>query len=325
MKLAPKAVLAISTSVGSVLQLAGLGWCFRSGSPEVNLFVGLLLFAVGTPLSVLGIERYALSLGRRDWWALTGLIGPIGALIVTRLTPGTTAARVESAKPRSAVNRWVALALTGVIALGWLWAARVWLQGHEWPRPIPTAEVKQNERLAYERLKLISEAQARFRTRDWDGDGKQTYATFVIHLWQSVDLQGRPVAVDLIPRELGFAMVQPFAVDGYFFQSLYSRAKSADDGADPSGKGGRPGFRDLDPEEEWAVAAIATVPKETGLRVFVADESGAIFTPENAGAWVTVQVSEPAKRGWIEVRSMAHLIEIQAQTTYPAPRSSTLR
>ncbi len=325
MKLAPKTVLAISATAGSILQLVGLWWCFRSGWTEVNLFVGLLIFALGTPLSVFGIERYALAIGRRDLWALTGLLGPLGALIITRLSPGTTAASAQPVKPRSAVNRWVGLALTVVIALGWLWAARIWLQGHEWPRPNAIGDVKKNERLAYERLKLISEAQARFRTRDWDGDGKQTYATFVIHLWQDVDLQGRPVAVDLIPRELGFAMVQPFAVDGYYFKSLYSRALSADDGADQAAKGGRTGFRNLNPEKEWGVAAIPTVPRETGLRVFVADETGAIWTPENAGAWVTVQVSEPAKRGWIEVQSMAHLMELQGQTTYPVPGSSARR
>ena len=209
--------------------------------------------------------------------------------------------------------------------LGWLAGVWWWSKGHRYP-PRPTiAEVQDNERLAYQRLELIVAAQAAYRQRDWDGDGKLTYAPFLVHLWQTVDLQGQPVAVDLIPRELGFAMVAPFAIDGYYFKSLYSRTEAVVGQTGLPAKGKRSGFRELDFEREWGVAAIPLVPRETGLRVLVADETGAIWTPAKAGAWVTVQVSEPGKRGWVEVKSLAHLMELQRQTTYPEPASSSRR
>ncbi len=325
MTLTAKRVLALFAAVGSLLQIGGVAFCFRSGWAEVNLFIGLVLFALGTPLTVFGIERYLQAIGRADRWAFVGLFGPLGVLLVTRLKPGATAARAPSARPRSRADRWVAWALTALILAAWLGAAALWLQGHRWPPPVSVEEMKENERLAYQRLKLIVTAQAAYRERDWDGDGQQTYALFLIHLWQSVDLQGQPVAVDLISRELGLAMVQPFALDGYYFQSLHKRTLSSEEQAALPAKGGRAGFRDIHPDKEWGVAAIPKAQRETGLRVLVADETGAIWTPKTAGAWVTVQVSEPAKRGWIEVKSLADLVKLQGETTYPEPSSSARR
>jgi len=323
--LAPKRVLTLFAAAGSVVQLGGVAFCFRSGWADVNLFIGLVLFALGTPITVFGIERYVQSIARPDRWALMGLVGPLGVLLVTRLKPGAAAVGVPTARPRSRADRWVGWALTALIVAGWLGGAALWLRGHRWPPRATVEEVKENERLAYQRLKLIVTAQAAYRERDWDGDGSRTYAPFVIHLWQSVDLRGQPVAVDLIPRELGFAMVAPFAVDGYYFKSLYTRTLSSKEQAELPAKGGRPGFREIDPDKEWGVAAIPTIPRETGLRVLVADETGAIWTPKSAGAWVTVQVSDPAQRGWIELKSLADLVRLQGETDYPQPATSGRR
>ena len=121
-------------------------------------------------------------------------------------------------------DRVVALLLTVSVGLGFLWA------GSRWHALGPVAvsegasQMKTNERLAHQRLGTIIRAQRQYRQRDWDGDGRKTYARFHIHLWRSVRQDGEPVPVDLISRELGFAMVPGFALDGYYYKDIHSRA-----------------------------------------------------------------------------------------------------
>jgi hypothetical protein len=183
--------------------------------------------------------------------------------------------------------------------------------------------MKANEQRAYERLKAIAAAQERYRQNDWNGDGQKTYAAFQIHLWRSVDPQGTPIEVELIPRELGFAMVDAFALDGYVFESLHVRALLRDAEGEPA-SAKLAGMRELDPAKEWAVVAKPATPRQSGRLDLLADSTGAIWATQARGAGKVPYPNDPAQAGWTEVRSAPHLAEIQAATDYaptrPTPR-----
>jgi hypothetical protein len=211
-------------------------------------------------------------------------------------------------RPLRLVRRASGLLLTAAVAAGFVWAGARWLAlGLPEAEPDPAA-LRRNERLAYQRLGTIIRAQRRYRQRDWDGDGKKTYAAFQIHLWRSVDRRGKPVPVNLIPRRLGFAMVATFALDGYVFRDIHQRAPIASLRRQTGDAAGR-----LDPAREWALAALPVAPGRSGVLPFIAHSSGRIWTHAGAGS-----TGAPASGGaaWVEVRSAEQLRRIQDATRY---------
>ena len=209
---------------------------------------------------------------------------------------------------RALTDRVVALLLTVSVGLGFVWAGWRWLALAPAVASQGASQIKANERLAYQHLETIIRAQRKYRQRDWDGDGRKTYARFHIHLWQSVRQDGGPVPVDLIPRELGFAMAPDFALDGYYYKGIHSRALMARLQNKPASAGAGV----LDPAREWAVAAIPHKPQKTGLHSFVAHSSGAIWTqlrPLPGGS--------PLESKWVKITSADHLRILQTNTIYP--------
>ncbi|MBI4699602.1 MAG: hypothetical protein HY744_00305 [Deltaproteobacteria bacterium] len=313
MRPSPKLLFLARSAPGVAVQLAGL-WCAtRPGWAEVRLLAGVILAAVGTPLVMAAIEPYVARLGRRDAWAMAALLGPLGSLVVAGLRPASGAGRVGARAPgrgRSRADRVAAVLVTGLVSIGLLWGATVWLAGPDGTVAAP-ADCRQNERLAYERLRSIARAQERYKARDWDGDGKKTYAAFHIHLWRSVDAAGRPVPVGLISRELGFAMARRFALDGYVYRSVHRR-----EGLSPAATAAPSGAA-LDPEKEWAVAAVPADPQKTGTLAFLADSSGAIWALPNGSLDAAIYTRDPTSSGWIEIPSVARLAELQRTIAYP--------
>jgi hypothetical protein len=201
----------------------------------------------------------------------------------------------------------VSLGLLGALS----WGGRSWIGGYQWPPEADPAELRSAETSAFLRLQEIGAAQTRYRQTDWDGDGNKTYAPFLIHLWQSVDLSGKPVRIELVSRELGFAMVREFALEGYTYESLQLRTV-ATGAADGRAGGRRHEVRELDPVEEWAVVARPAFPRKVGGRAFLADHTGTIWTTPAAGVGRLAVPDDPAARGWIPVRSVESLAELQA-------------
>jgi len=299
----PGAARLVVCTVGVLLQLAGVVSALWPGWDEVNLFVGLLVFCLGSLLSMSVIESLVVAKGRRDTWALAALLGPVGPILAIRLEPAAPApAKHEAATPSSA-HRLIGVLLTVLLSAGLLWGAYAWLGWSTEPTTVSTDEMKRNEQLAFRRLGAIIAAQERYREKDWDGDGKRSYAAFHVHLWQSVDRDGNPVHVGLISRELGFAMVPGFSLDGYVFQSLHSR-KPIPAGSALSARSGE----ELNPAEEWAVTAQPAAQSWTGMLPLIAESSGKIWTPVAPGS------------RWVVVRSLEHLKEIQRSVDYPERR-----
>jgi hypothetical protein len=313
-------MLGLRCAPGVLLQLAGVWWASSSGWGEVSLAVGVALMAVGTPCSMFFLERYAVRMGRRDSWALLALLGPLGPLAVARLRPtqplgvdvsaSAAAPGAGGALPRSRADRAAGMLLSVLLGMGLCWAAARWLAGPPPPVGLDAASRTGNERLAYERLRSIAEAQTSYRERDWDGDGRKSYADFAVHLWRSVDAQGKPVPVELIPRELGFAMVPEFALDGYVYRSLHRRTASAErDGAAPADSAQR--LEPIDAARAWAVVAEPAVPRQTGTLVLLADASRTIWMLRSGVTGMKAVPSNPEAQGWVRVRSASDLVTAQ--------------
>ena len=292
---------------GCALQLAGLVYAGWPGQQELDLLGGILVLALGTLLAVLALERHVAGLERSDRWALCAGLGPPGLYIVSTLRPAWAIPRTGGRR-RTLADRGVALLLSAAVVAGFAWAGIGWSSlGTEAAAASEAGQMRANELLAHQRLGTIIEAQRQYRERDWDGDGRKTYARFHVHLWRSVRANGEPVAVGLISRKLAFAMVPGFALDGYYYKDVHTRAV-----LDRLQKGERKrAAAELDPAREWAVAAIPHKPRQTGSISFVALSSGAIWTrlPPTADA--------PVQPRWIRIRSRKHLQELQARQPRP--------
>jgi hypothetical protein len=230
-------------------------------------------------------------------------------------------------RPRSRLDRGAGVLLCALIAAGLGWALVRWLAGaHE----VPTVEpgtLERNERLAYDRLRQIAQAQERYAARDWDGDGRRSYADFTVHLWRSVDAEGNPLPVELIARELGFAMVREFALDGYLFRSLHWRDASGDDTAEPKDGGTRRSSRarprePIDPEKTWAVVAEPTEALKTGRLALLADSSQSIWVAPASAHALEVAPADPEADGWTRVRTVEELTAYQQASARPNASAS---
>jgi len=328
----PKVSLAVKCVPGVVLQLGGLWWILRPGWAEVNLAIGVVLMVVGTPSTMFALERYVARIGRRDRWALLGLLGPLGPIGAAMLRPGEPSASdgtdpipplEDRVAPRSSADRVAGLFLTVLIAVGLCLATAKLLAGTRARLPLDRASLERNELLAYQRLRSIAAAQTRYAERDWDGDGHKSYAEHSVHLWQSVDAEGKPIPVGLIPRELGFAMVPKLALDGYVFRSLHWRAGLATEPG-PVAADRIDERQPIDPEQSWAVAAEPAEPGKGGRLVLLADGSSGIWILRSGGSGIKGLPSRPEAQGWARVQSASELAAIQAKMP-PATATSANR
>ena len=165
-----------------------------------------------------------------------------------------------------------------------------------------------NELAAFQRLKSIAAAQQRYRSADWDGDGHRTYAAFLAHLWTTLDANGDPVRIELLPRNLAFAMETPRALDGYFYVDL--RWKQTE----------RHQKRLLDWETEWAMAALPKKHGSTGRVVMLIDQSGAIFAKDFNTKRFFLYPSHPEQFGWVRLESPDDLVSMQSQRLQAAAK-----
>ncbi len=212
-------------------------------------------------------------------------------------------------KGRSRVDRLTAYFLVVLVSAALLAGAAFWttdLFGGE-PQPFGPERFRAQEHTALENLQTIAKAQELYRASDPDGDEVHSYAAFHVHLWQSVRADGTKAPLNLIPRDLAFAMIDSFALDGYVFTSLHKKMtfshgmertvalKNAED-AQP-----------LDPAEEWAVAALPTA----GRIFFIADETG-IWATAESGKWLGVRPVHPSDEGWTRVETIADVERLQS-------------
>jgi len=189
----------------------------------------------------------------------------------------------------------VGIIFTVITTFGFIWAAMQWFNRYDWPEQLTSKDIPANEIQAFKNLQRISQAQEKYKQIDRIGDGKKKYAKFFTHLWTSVNTQSEPVTIKLIPKDVAFAMDPSFAIDGYYFINLYSRALSAKEQT-----------RKLDYEKEWAVAGIPADPGYTGSLIFIADNSSDIFMKKYTET-PSKYPHNPLSNGWTKIESIKQL------------------
>ncbi len=199
----------------------------------------------------------------------------------------------------------IGILVTIAVSVGFIWAAVQLYSLYGDNTQLPAGSMQANEVHAFENLRMISQAQKKYKETDWDGDGKKTYAMYFVHLWTSVGTKGQPIRVELIPKKLSFAMEAANAVDGYYFVDLHDRISRQPPGQAP-----------MDYEKEWAVLGVPVSSGQTGMLNFLADQTGSIFI--NTAKYVATQCPENlAAGGWIKIDSVEQLRDFQKKITYP--------
>ena len=165
-------------------------------------------------------------------------------------------------------------------------------------------EMRRNEITAYRNLKSIAAAQEQYFQKEWDGDGKKSYAVFYVHLWRSVTPQGEPIRVKLIPKKLAFAMDISSPLEGYYFVDLRRRRIDLRD------------RKEFDYETEWGVAALPGIFRRTGVLTFIVDQTGDIYAAPRMHSEPEYPI-DPVKSGWTRIASVKELKEFQETINYP--------
>jgi hypothetical protein len=212
--------------------------------------------------------------------------------------------------------RVVGVLFSVVVTSGFVWAGFQWYNGLNWPPQLGLADMQANEVKTFRNVRLIGEAQQKYKGKDWDGDGQKSYASFLVHLWTSIDMEGEPVLAGLIPKRVGFAMGRSEAVDGYYFVNLHERELAQ------RGQRAR-----LDHEREWAITGVPAVSGKTGFLVFLADGSGQIHA-KSSREIPSRYPHDPLSDGWTRIESVQGLKDFQRTVDYnrrTARRDSGLR
>ena len=191
------------------------------------------------------------------------------------------------------------LVFTVVVTLGFIWAASQWFNRYNWPRPLSTEDIHNNEIQTFKNLHLIAQAQEKYKQADMDKDGKKNYARFFVHLWTSVDTKSEPILIELIPKNLAFAACPSEAVDGYYFIDLHRRALS-----------GQEETKRLDYEKEWALVGVAADSGKTGFLIFITDNSGDIFSKKQE-VIPSKYPYDPLSKGWTKIETIEQLRSFQ--------------
>ncbi len=181
--------------------------------------------------------------------------------------------------------------LTGIImtiavTVALVWAGSQWKNRYNWTKPITEKDRQANGIKAFKNLQLICTAQDKYIQKDWDNDGQKVYSRYLAHLWTTLSQESDPILIELIPKDLAFAMGSEGALDGYYYKDIPRRE------VDSKGN-----TRKNDYTKEWAITAINAAEGQTARRVFLADNSGGIFmkyTIETLEIWP----HDPLANGW---------------------------
>ena len=199
--------------------------------------------------------------------------------------------------------------LTIGVTIGFVWAAWQWHQRDNWPPKLSVSAIQANEVQTFQHLQQFAQAQALYKDVDWDHDGRKTYAKFPAHLWMSVDKHNQQIPVNLVSRDLGFAMGADTAVNGYYFRNF-----------DTQETPGAAVIRKIDYASAWAMAAIPAIYRKTGLLMFLSDSSGRVFARDARNPPLFYPADAQADE-WSRVDTLEQLQQLQHAAEYIPPDS----
>lgn len=183
------------------------------------------------------------------------------------------------------------LSITGIIVtvlvtIGLGWGGWQWQHRYDWLGPVTEKDRQANRVKAFKNVQLICAAQEEYIQKDWDNDGQKVYSRYLAHLWTTLSKESDPVLIELIPKDLAFAMGPSNALGSYYYKDLPLRALASKDET-----------RRNDYSKEWAVAAIEVTDGKIARRVFLADNNGKILMKDTLEAPQTWPYDPPAN-GW---------------------------
>lgn len=310
------------TALLSALNVINFPFVFEqtySIGQEANVAVGLLLILISSVYMLFLCEKYLMEKELKAQYALWVLLGPLGYYLLKKAEAGKKIPH-EAVKENKAAKKRLTISgiIFSVIVLGLTVGGITYLIGLNTPffLFIP-AEVKNAEVQAYRNLKKIAEAQEIFYEEDRDRDGVKNYAHFYIHLWRSVDGNANPFDVNLIPKDLGFAMRAAYDLNGYFYVDIHTQVKFENGEYKKTG---------VDPLEEFKMASFPKYNKKTGQLSFLMNEKGDIFVQElnsvdpDTIVGLYVYPPFPEKSGWVKINSEEELKAFQETVDYGSLR-----
>jgi hypothetical protein len=190
------------------------------------------------------------------------------------------------------------IVFTILATIGFVWAAAQWLGRNNWPQEPGLKGMLKNEKQAYHNFKLIIDAQEKYYKTDWNKDGKNEYAAFLVHLWKSIDLQSQPLSVGLISKKLGYAMGPSLAVSGYYFADLHKSKSAQGD------------IKQIDHEKAWAMVCKPETHDRTGRLIFIADNTGRVFA-RSSKIIPDYYPEKPETEDWTKISNAEDLASLQ--------------
>jgi len=159
-------------------------------------------------------------------------------------------------------------------------------------------DIKQNERIAFNNIGLVSKAQAEYIKHDHDNNGKLEYSRFIPHLWRTIGKNNEKIQVNLVDKKLAFAIKRARAVDGYYFVHKFTRPiPESEDRVD------------IDAEKEWGVLMIPAAD-DTGYLTFFANQSGNLYVCHNDMRRI-VPNDPDTDNSWLLVKDIQEVISLQ--------------
>ena len=201
-------------------------------------------------------------------------------------------------------NNVIGIILTVIITIGFIWAIYQLSSLSKERKPLTGEEIRANEIEAYGNLKLIADAQEKYIREDWDSDGKKSYAMFYVHLWRSVSLDSEPIRVNLIAKELAFAMEISKTLKGYYYMDLRKRRIDIKTG------------QEFEYTKEWAVAALPGDRGRSGVLTFIIDQTKAIYVTAKMHSQPEYPHS-PGGSGWTRIDTLEDIKKFQETVAYP--------
>jgi hypothetical protein len=205
---------------------------------------------------------------------------------------------------KNSKNNIIGIILTVIITLGFIWSIYLLSSLSNEQKPLIGEEIRANELAAYENLKLIAAAQEKYKQKDWDSDGKKEYAMFYVHLWRSVSLAGEPIGVNLIAKELAFAMEISNTLKGYYYLDLRRRRIDIKT------------MEEFDYAKEWGAAALPGTRGRTGVLTFIVDQSKRIYVTSKMHSQPEYP-RDPGGSGWTRIQTREDLEKFQERVSYP--------
>lgn len=283
---------------------------------EANLIIGILCIVTGAALLIYHFEQHFLNSGKKGKLSLLLLAGLPAVIILTKKFPKIPFS--EKPKQTDTTTTGKKVYKTGIVvsvlAVLLTPAAMLFVLSISttYFLYIPS-QVKNDEITAYKNIQKIAKAQQIYYEEDRDENGKKDYALFFIHLWQGVDENARPKEINLISKELGFALRSPYALDGYFFVDIHSRFFKVQ---------GEYKSRYLDSEKEFVIGAFPQYNKKTGHLVYLIDEKGKLFAktldvvPLDNTIGNFTYPPDPKGNGWTEIHNEEGIKALQKKVDY---------